>query len=139
MKFDKKTGMQILVVIILIAAAVFVFKRNLGDGKANKVVKPGQAKAADAGTTILGKLKKQAGGFLNTKKEPVPRQAVVKATQNSPLSGIVWDGKEPAAIMSGQVVRVGDKIQGRTVVAIEKNRVILNDGTRDIELTLGTP
>lgn len=53
------------------------------------------------------------------------------------INGILWDKKNPLAIINEEIVKVGDKIDGNTVVGIEQNRVILNDGSKDIELLLG--
>lgn len=53
------------------------------------------------------------------------------------LDGIMWDEKQPLAIISGHIVKAGDQIDENTVVAIKKDRVILNDGSSNIELLLG--
>jgi hypothetical protein len=53
------------------------------------------------------------------------------------INGILWDKKNPLAIINERIVKIGDKIDGNTVVGIEQDRVILNDGSKDIELLLG--
>ena len=53
------------------------------------------------------------------------------------INGILWDKKNPLAIINEEIVKVGDKIDSNTVVGIEQDRVILNDGSKDIELLLG--
>jgi len=53
------------------------------------------------------------------------------------INGILWDKKNPLAIINEEIVKVGDKVDGNTVVGIEQDRVILNDGSKDIELLLG--
>lgn len=53
------------------------------------------------------------------------------------INGILWDKKNPLAIINEEIVKVGDKIDGNKVVSIEQDRVILNDGSKDIELLLG--
>lgn len=53
------------------------------------------------------------------------------------LNGIVWDKVTPRAIISNDIVRIGDKIGNNTVVDIKQDRVILNDGTSNFELRLG--
>ena len=52
------------------------------------------------------------------------------------LNGILWDDNLPQAIIGDNVVKVGDKVGNNTVVSILKDRVILNDGTRDLEFEL---
>ncbi len=53
------------------------------------------------------------------------------------LSGIFWDAHEPKAIINGDVVWVGDRVQNFTVQQIFKDRVILVDGTTKMELSIG--
>jgi len=53
------------------------------------------------------------------------------------INGILWDKKNPLAIINERIVKIGDKIDGNTVVNIKQDRVILNDGSKDIELLLG--
>jgi len=54
------------------------------------------------------------------------------------LEGILWDPKKPAAIINGEVVKVGDVLaSGSRVIAIKQNSVIINDGARNIEIKLG--
>lgn len=54
------------------------------------------------------------------------------------LDGIVWDKKSPVAIINGNMVGIGDKVQENTVVDIKQDRVILNDGTGNFELMPGS-
>ena len=53
------------------------------------------------------------------------------------INGILWDKKNPLAIINEKIVKIGDKIDGNTVVDIEQDRAILNDGSKNIELLLG--
>jgi len=52
------------------------------------------------------------------------------------LSGIVGSGAGGAAIINGKIVRVGDQVCGRKVVAIEGKTVRLDADGREIVLTL---
>ena len=52
------------------------------------------------------------------------------------LQGISWDEEQPLAIIDGVIVGVGDRVSGREVVKIEKDRVILDDGEKYFELRL---
>jgi len=53
------------------------------------------------------------------------------------LNGIAWDELDPKAIINDRILSVGDKIRGCTLIAVEPNRVTLNDGTQNFELKLG--
>ncbi len=44
---------------------------------------------------------------------------------NYKVSGILYDDKGPTAIINSKVVRIGDIIVGKTVVDIEKDKIIL--------------
>lgn len=57
-------------------------------------------------------------------------------SQDFTLGGILWDVNKPAAIISGEVVAKGDSVGSYVVVEVQPDRVILNDGEKDIELRL---
>jgi Tfp pilus assembly protein PilP len=42
------------------------------------------------------------------------------------VQGIVWGGKSPQAIINGQVLSVGDLIEGAQIVSIEKKGITLS-------------
>ena len=52
------------------------------------------------------------------------------------LNGIVGSPKNPKAMIGDAVVGKGDKLGVYTVVDIGQNKVILNDGSKDIELKM---
>ena len=52
------------------------------------------------------------------------------------LNGIAWDERSPRAVINGQIVAVGDKIEGKTVVAIRSYGVTLKDAAESLELRL---
>lgn len=52
------------------------------------------------------------------------------------LGGIAWDVVSPKAVINDTIVVVGDMIEGRKVVSIQPDSVILNDGQKEIRLGL---
>ncbi|MCM8771088.1 MAG: hypothetical protein NC936_04395 [Candidatus Omnitrophica bacterium] len=50
--------------------------------------------------------------------------------------GIIWDEARPLAIINENIVKAGDKIGQNIIVKIERNCVIINDGTKDYKLNL---
>lgn len=63
-----------------------------------------------------------------------------EAEGESELEGILWDEKEPLAIIrGGRVVKVGDKINGGEIIKIEKDKVILREDGIEYELRLSGP
>lgn len=53
------------------------------------------------------------------------------------LSGIVWDNERPTAIINDNIVGIGAKVGGITVIDIKQNKVVLNDSSGNFELKLG--
>src|SRR3989338_4097239 len=52
------------------------------------------------------------------------------------LRGIAWDvNTPPAAIVDDRIVGIGTKVENYTVVDIQQNKVIFNDGTKNIEIS----
>ena len=52
------------------------------------------------------------------------------------LNGIIASGKTFKAMIGDSIVGKGDKISGNTVLEVQKDKVILNDGTKDFELKI---
>lgn len=52
------------------------------------------------------------------------------------LGGIMWNVENPKAMINNEIVGIGDKVGGNTVVDIKKNSVTVNDGTEDFVLRL---
>ena len=52
------------------------------------------------------------------------------------VSGIIWDEVRPQAIINGQILAEGDSIGGFSIEKIEKQKVILSDGKKRIELNI---
>lgn len=74
--------------------------------------------------------------FTAWKRNPfIPTQTAGPAI-SLVLNGIVGSSKNPKAIIGDLIVGVGDKVGPYKVTAIKQNRVILNDGTKDLELKL---
>lgn len=76
---------------------------------------------------------------LRLKRDPFSAASirpVLFSPDDLELDGIAWDKEKPAAIINNEVLEIGDKINGKTVIDIREDRVILNDGTSNIELQL---
>jgi hypothetical protein len=120
-----------IILIILGVTAFFILWRVIFSGKppirrneiteAARMVNPTQRHAKKTNFTEWGR-----DPFL-------PKGAAPSA---SGLTGIIWDEKSPKALINDAIVGVGDKVGNNTVVKIEKDRVILNDGNKDFELKL---
>jgi len=50
-----------------------------------------------------------------------------QGTEDLALSGIMPDKQDPYAIINGEVVKLGDKVAGMTVIEINENNVVLDE------------
>ena len=71
---------------------------------------------------------------LGWTRDPFTRGASVGLMGGFTLSGILWDATAPIAMVNGQMVGVGDTIEGYRVVEIRIDRVLLSDGEQSHEL-----
>jgi len=52
------------------------------------------------------------------------------------LSGILWDPREPMAVVNGQSVRVGEALEGYQILSITPQQVVVTDGMETFQLDL---
>ena len=52
------------------------------------------------------------------------------------LSGILWDTQRPIAIINGQMLQVGEELDGYRVAEISQDRVSLTDGAHTYQLLI---
>lgn len=83
-----------------------------------------------------GALLKELSGKNPFRPDHSFRGTVAGQPQSEALKGIVWDQKRPYAILGGSVVIEGDEINGKKVLRIERNAVVLDDGIRQEVLKL---
>ena len=62
--------------------------------------------------------------------------ASVAGPQGTRLGGIIYDANDVCALINDELVHKGDSVDGKKVVEIHRDRVVLNDGIKDIELRL---
>ena len=65
-----------------------------------------------------------------------PKAFTVEISSDFSLNGILWDEKNPQAIINNTIVGVGDEVGGSIVLEITQDKVILNDGARNFKLKL---
>lgn len=63
--------------------------------------------------------------FLSSRNPDFFKKIKIRPIANLKVSGILWDAKVPTAIINSQVVKIGDIIHGKTVVDMEKDKVVL--------------
>lgn len=89
-------------------------------------------------TAVTVKRRAARTRFTSWGRNPFALKGAPQATpsQTFDLGGIMWNEKNPKAMIGDAVVGKGGKIGSNTVVDIKKDRVILNDGTKDFEIKL---
>ncbi len=68
----------------------------------------------------------------------VPKQEDV-ALPSLSVSGAVWGGASPQAIINGKILKEGDTIEGATILKIEKEGIILLYRGRQVTIPLSKP
>ena len=79
--------------------------------------------------------------LLNALKQKNPFRSdhfstVPQTSSGSDLRGISWDSEKPFAIIGDRVVAAGDSLDGKKVIKINKDSVVLEEDGREIILRL---
>lgn len=81
----------------------------------------------------------QQAKLIDLKRDPFTASPIVSEnslSSGTSLTGILWDPLKPLAIIDGNVVREGERVGGKTIMDIKRDRVILSDGEVLSELKL---
>lgn len=136
---NKKT--IILVVLGLAAAGIWWPKLNLLKSIGKKKAKSGYAGFFNP--MPAQKKTKKRTAYKDWGKNPfsVSKAAIAPPAGSGPgagirLGGIIYDANDVCALINDELVHKGDSVDAKKVVEIYRDRVILNDGSKDIELRL---
>jgi len=130
-------------IILAILGTLAVFSLFYGIFTPPKIRRPPQVKESDiqlerkvplSEEPILTKRVAKRTNYASWGRNPFTPKAISTATG---LTGILWDDKIPKAIINDNVMGIGDKVDGKTVIDIQRDKVILNDGSKNFELRLG--
>lgn len=76
--------------------------------------------------------------YLDKEYQPIEAGEIPEQENREPvLNGIFWDDENPSAVINNRYVAVNDTLGEYTVMAIQKNVVVLSDGMDHIELRTG--
>jgi hypothetical protein len=147
---DKKTKKQAGIVAVLIVILVFAVmntRNSLIKSKEQKDQALQTSQAVELPVTVknprvdvLYNKISAADKDLSSLRDPFAFPAVQAEYSASlpilkiKLNAILWDKDRSLAVINHNVVKKGDKAGHYTVIDIKADRVILNDGTKDIEL-----
>ncbi len=133
-----KKKIIVLVVLAGIAAWTWLPKVNLLKSIGKKKTKSGYAGFFNP--MPARKKNKKRTAYRDWGKNPfsVSKAASASAvgSQGARLGGIIYDANDVCALINDELVHRGDSVDGKKVLEIHRDRVILNDGTKDIELRL---
>lgn len=125
------------ILIVLVTAVVFVW---VPKGKKPTAVSANISLAAlDQTIPLIKAVPRKRTKFVDWPRDPFAKLQTEKEISNVSdlkLGAIMWGGKNPSAFINGKFVSAGDKIDDKTVKHIDKNRIILTDGTNDYVLEL---
>ncbi|MDP2923585.1 MAG: hypothetical protein Q8O30_07720 [Candidatus Omnitrophota bacterium] len=150
MKLSQLDKIKIGVVILLVIILIFAVANAIKGGKKQKktpqqpssaVVIPltsTKSSGTSGGKSLYRRLEDESDK-LNLERDPFMRSqsiSVEKELSGINLSGIIWDAKNPKAIINGKIISVGSKIKENTVVVIKPDGVVLTDGEREFEINI---
>ena len=140
---EKKDKIQLIITAFLIIILVLLVGRSLTGKKQTNDLADTRPTAQNTGAPLAGgesgqyvKLEQEAEK-LEMQRDPFFKTAVI--SDEKPilyLRGIFYDDKNSTALINDDIVEVGSSIGENVVVDIKKDRVILNDGKNNFELTI---
>lgn len=153
-KAAEKKRRDIIITTILLVIFAISFTKNVLLRKKSEPIPAGVSTDASQGISdqliivtnirVYDKLRKERVALWDREwgRDPfVPQQAlatIVKAV-NLTLKGILWDEKNPKAIVNEKTLLEGDTIYGYTVIKIKQRSVVLKTGEKNIELQVFRP
>jgi hypothetical protein len=144
----KKDKIEASVVGVLILVLVFLVIHGVRKPRQDRGLKVKPALKKDTSLAArpeykdkdIFKMLEEESKNLELKRDPFGSGAIMSADVSISglyLDGILWDKDKPMAIISGNIVKRGDKIGEYLVVDIKQEAVILNDGNNDLSLSVG--
>ena len=79
---------------------------------------------------------RQEAARLMWDRDPFTRGASMGQASGFTLSGILWDAASPIAILNGQMLHVGDELDGYRVLEIAPDHVAVSDGVETFQLSI---
>ena len=132
---QRNSKLAILFVLMTVVIFVWVPKGTKTKGVATTT----SSIAFDQAIPVMRAVPRKRTEFVDWGRNPFIFPQIkeeVSSISNLELSGIIWSDGEGRAFINESIVCVGDKINDKTVKQIEKNRVILTNGTTDYVLKL---
>lgn len=136
-KSASKLSAQRVILAVLALISVFIWYNGLKSFSRKK--SGGSALSEYSGVPVVrAKIaRKKRSAYKDWGRNPfVAGLETVSSHSALALGGIVYDKKDSYVIINDQLLHVGDQVNGNKVIDIGQDRVILNNGSKDIELKL---
>ena len=145
-----KSRRQALILAGLIVVMAAVYAHRLHQGRPSQPVAvsepdaPGDAHPPSAGMVALNLPEampaRQAQHDLASRlawgRDPFTGGSTGAEVSGFDLSGILWDPTQPIAVINGQMLRMGDELEGYKVTKIAQDSVSLSDGSQTVTLAI---
>ncbi len=132
---QRNRKLAILIVFMIVAIFVWIPKSK----KPTAVSANTSSAALDQTIPLIKTVPRKRTEFVGWPRDPFAKlqtEKGISSVSDFKLGAIMWGGKNPSAFINGKFVSTGDKVDDKTVKRIDKNRVILTDGTNDYVLKL---
>ena len=131
---------KLITLIIVGVAALFSLVYGITSsprGKARVSSKPKTVKIAAARARKGTKRRAKRTEYTSWGRNPFTlTDTSVRMATRLILNGIMWEEDSPLAVINDNVMGIGSRISGNTIVEIKEDKVILNDCDSNFELRL---
>ncbi len=126
---DNKKKIELTITGIGIVILIFLAASHLAGSKNNRPVeKPGSS--APLKFSIKAAHETKSGNDEKWGRDPflsATSDTKERGMESMVLNGVVADKQNPYAIINNDVVKLGDKVNGMTVIEIDEKSVVLDD------------
>ena len=97
---------------------------------------PSAPSAVPAGRQADRAAQRERAAHLSWRRDPFSRGGSAAGMSGLALTGILWDATAPMAVLNGQMLRMGEEIDGYRITAIEQDRILISDGSETLEILI---
>ena len=126
---DPKKRIELIVTGIGVVILIFLVTSHMSKSGGSKGVSKNEAYLASE-STMIAVSEPESWDKLGWGRDPFLLDASntkEQGTEDLALSGIMPDKQNPCAIINNEVVKLGDKVGGMTVIEINESNVVLDE------------
>jgi hypothetical protein len=141
---------QVAVLAGLVVVMVAVYLKPRGRGPSTTATPPQAAQEpadlqspatfapASSAPSADRAAQRERAAHLSWRRDPFTRGGSAAGMSGLRLTGILWDPTAPIAVLNGEMRQVGEEVDGYRIMAIDRDRVSISDGTETLQI-LVTP